>query len=279
MTTDRSVRDPPRRLSVVVPAFNEERFIADLLRKVLAVDLAPFALTREVIVVDDGSTDRTASIAREFAEVTVVRLARNSGKGAAVRAGFARARGDLVMIQDADLEYEPEDCVPMVAELLRSGAAAVYGSRYLPSSGPMWRAPKHPGQQWGPYLGGRSLSVVQWWFSGMWLTDVVTALKLVRASALDGLELRATGFELDHEITAKLLAAGHVIREVPVRYHPRTRAEGKKIRARDWLRAVATYWRDGRRPPRGLTAPSATSRPGRDRTRRPRGDPGRGCPG
>jgi glycosyltransferase involved in cell wall biosynthesis len=250
----------PERLTVVIPAFNEERFIGALLGKVLAVDLSRVGLTREVIVVDDGSTDRTASIAAAMG-ATVHRLGRNAGKGAAVRAGFARARGDLVIIQDADLEYEPDDYLPMIEALLGSEAGAVYGSRYLPRPGAGRRVRKHPGQAWGPYLGGRSLSLVQWCFSGRYLTDTVTALKLFRAPVLAGIDLRSTGFELDHEVTAKVLRAGHTIREVPIRYHPRSRAEGKKIRARDWVIAVVTYLREGRRPPaRGLNQRSATSR-------------------
>jgi glycosyltransferase involved in cell wall biosynthesis len=253
----------PGRLSIVIPAFNEERYIARLLRKVLAVDLNQFGLSKEIIVVDDGSTDRTGSIAREMPGVAVYRLTRNAGKGTAVRAGLARTSGDLVVIQDADLEYEPEDYRPMIAELLRSDAGAVYGSRYLPRSGAMWRAPRYPGQGWGPYWGGRSLSVVQWCFSGTYLSDTVTALKLFRGPVIRAIGLHATGFELDHEITARVLAAGYEIREVPIRYHPRSRAEGKKIRARDWLTAVATYLRVGRRPTgRRLTARNATSRSG-----------------
>jgi glycosyltransferase involved in cell wall biosynthesis len=250
----------PRRLSVVIPAFNEERFVGALLAKVLAVDLSRFGLSKEVLVIDDGSTDRTAELARAVPGVAVHQLAGNSGKGAAVRAGFARATGDLVIIQDADLEYEPDDYIPMIEELLRSDAAAVYGSRYLPRAGAGWVS-RHPGQGWGPYLGGRSLSLVQWWFSGEFLTDTVTALKLTRRPVVSALELQAVGFELDHELTARILAAGHTIREVPIRYHPRSRAEGKKIRARDWLIAVVTYRRVGRRPTRGrVTARSATSR-------------------
>jgi dolichol-phosphate mannosyltransferase len=251
----------PERLTIIIPAFNEERFVGALLAKVLAVDLSRFGLSKEILVVDDGSTDRTAGIARAVPGVLVHQLARNSGKGAAVRAGLARATGDLVIIQDADLEYEPDDYVPMIEELLRSGAAAVYGSRYLPHAPGQRRVSKHRGQRWGPYLGGRSLSLVQWWYSGMFLTDTVTAFKLMRGPVVNALDLHAAGFEVDHELTVKILAAGHTIREVPIRYHPRSRAEGKKIRARDWFVAVGVYLRAGRRPGRGgLTARSATSR-------------------
>ncbi len=235
-----------RLLSVIVPAYNEERFIAPLVGKVLAVDLSRFGLSKQVIVVDDGSQDNTAAIAAGIPGVTLHKMPKNSGKGAAVRAGIERADGDLIMIQDADLEYEPDDYIPMLDELIRSGVDAVYGSRYLTRSGSTTRAPKHPGQSWGAYLGGRSLSLVQWWFTGQFLTDTVTALKLFRSPVIKGVELTTNGFELDHEITSRILAKGCRIREVPIRYYPRDRSEGKKIGARDWFIAVRTYARYSR---------------------------------
>ena len=236
---------PPRRLSIIIPAYNEERFIEALVGKVVGVDLSAYGLTKDVIVVDDGSRDRTAEIVERIDGVTLHRQPRNQGKGAAVRAGIARSTGDLLLIQDADLEYEPDDYIPMVAELFRSGADAVYGSRYMPRNGA--GAAKHPSQSWTAYLGGRSLSVVQWWFTGQYLTDTVTALKLFRAPVIKEIELVTSGFELDHEITAKILGRGRIIREVPIRYHPRSREEGKKIGARDWIIAVKTYARHSRR--------------------------------
>jgi glycosyltransferase involved in cell wall biosynthesis len=233
-------------LSVVIPAYNEERFIAALVGKVLAVDLSQFGMTKQVLVVDDGSTDRTAEIVQRISGVILHRLERNSGKGAAVRAGIARAEGDLLMIQDADLEYEPDDYVPMIADLLQSGADAVYGSRYSANRARGART-RHPGQGLGAYWGGRSLSLVQWWFTGQYLTDTVTALKLFRAPVIKDLNLQTSGFELDHEITSRLLGKGCRIREVPIRYHPRGRTEGKKIGARDWFVAVRTYARYAKR--------------------------------
>jgi dolichol-phosphate mannosyltransferase len=237
--------DAPKRLSVVIPAYNEERFIGQLVGKVIGVDLSGFGISMQVIVVDDGSSDRTPEIVRGIDGVTLHRLDRNSGKGAAVRAGIALADGDLLIIQDADLEYEPGDYVPMIEELIRSGADAVYGSRYLARPGES--ATRHTGQSLAAYLGGRSLSLVQWWYTGQYLTDTVTALKLFHAPVIKGLELRTSGFELDHEITASILARGCTIREVPIHYYPRSREEGKKIGARDWFIAVRTYARHSHR--------------------------------
>ncbi len=233
-------------LSIVIPAFNEERFIGELLRRVAAVDLSAYGFFKQVLVVDDCSTDRTADIVRATPNVVYVRQPQNAGKGAAVRAGLGHARGDVIVIQDADLEYDPEDYRPMLETLLSTSADAVYGSRY-------WRkergwfanlaAGRHPNQSWTAYLGGKSLSVVAAVLTGRYLTDTVTALKMFRRDALAGLALETTGFELDHEITSKLIARGRRIVEVPIRYAPRSREEGKKIGARDWLRAVRTFWR------------------------------------
>jgi dolichol-phosphate mannosyltransferase len=223
-------------LSIVIPAYNEERFIGTLLEQVAAVDLESLGVGKEVIVVDDCSRDRTAEIASAVDGVRLHRLTENSGKGAAVRAGLELARGDYVIIQDADLEYDPRDYAAMMRAILEKRADVVYGSRYT-SGG------RHTGQSWTAYLGGRSLSVVCRLATGTYLTDTVTALKLFPRVVLTSLDLRTSGFELDHEITAKVLAKGLRIVEVPVRYYPRSREEGKKIGARDWFIGVRTYFR------------------------------------
>ena len=228
-----------KRLSIVVPAYNEERFIGTLLQRIAAVDLAPYGLEKEIIVVDDCSKDGTADAVRRFPGVVLARHERNSGKGRAVRTGIERATGDYLMIQDADLEYEPQDYVPMVKALLSREADVVYGSRYTRGL----FGSKYPQQSWPAYLGGRSLSIAALMCTRRYLTDTVTALKLFPRSLLNALDLQTTGFELDHEITSKVLARGCRIVEVPIQYFPRSREEGKKIGAKDWFRGLQTFWR------------------------------------
>jgi glycosyltransferase involved in cell wall biosynthesis len=227
-----------KTLSIVIPAYNEERFIGTLLERIQKVDLSPLGVSKEIIVVDDCSRDRTAEIAAKSPGVIVERHARNGGKGAAVRTGIDRATGDYLIIQDADLEYDPRDYVPMLRALLSKEGDIVYGSRYLRGL----LGGKYDGQSWPAYLGGRALSLVTLACTGRYLTDTVTALKLFHRKNLSTLRLYSTGFELDHEITAKMVASKHRIVEVAIRYTPRSRSEGKKIGARDWLIAARTLW-------------------------------------
>jgi len=237
-------------VSIVIPAYNEAQFIGTLLDRIRAVDIERLGFSREIIVVDDCSTDDTAAIVAQVPDVTLVRMPVNGGKGRAVREGIARATGDLILIQDADLEYDPQDYRQML-EALRGGADVVYGSRYLkrPGKGIVANllSGKHPDQSLAAYLGGQSLSFACAAATGRYLTDTVTALKLYPRAMLVDMDLQTTGFELDHEMTAKSLARGMRIVEVPVSYFPRSKAEGKKIGAKDWVRALRTFRRFGRR--------------------------------
>lgn len=226
-------------LSIVIPAYNEERFIGTLLERIRAVDLTSLRVEKEIIVVDDCSRDRTAEIAASSPGVTLVRHEKNGGKGRAVRTGIDCASGDYVMIQDADLEYEPRDYVPMLDALLSDRGDVVYGNRYARGL----LAGKRAQQSWAAYLGGRSLSLAALASTGRYLADTVTALKLFPRALLLQLSLETTGFELDHEITAKVLARKYRIVEVPIRYFPRSKAEGKKIGLRDWFTGVRTFWK------------------------------------
>jgi dolichol-phosphate mannosyltransferase len=223
-------------LSIVIPAYNEERFIGRLLQKIQAVDLDALGIDKQIIVVDDCSTDRTADIASSVPGVTVRRMPVNAGKGSAVRAGIELATGQYLIIQDADLEYDPNDYAAMLEALISGRGDVVYGSRYLGRG-------RHANQSLAAYAGGRSLSIAALLFTGRYLTDTVTALKLFHRDQIAAIGLETSGFELDHEITAKLARRGARFVEVPIRYMPRSREEGKKIGLRDWFVAVRTFLR------------------------------------
>jgi dolichol-phosphate mannosyltransferase len=235
-----------KKLSVIIPAYNEERFIGQLIEKVLAVNLDRFGLDKEVIVVDDHSKDHTAEIAGRY-PVVLKTLTKNMGKGGVVQAGIAMATGDYLIIQDADLEYDPNDYAPMLKALLEGGVGAVYGSRYLkhPERGKVINllTGKHANQSWLAYLGGQSLSFIALICTGKYLTDTVTALKLFRREVIGPIKLCTNGFELDHEISSKVIAGGHRIIETPISYFPRSKEEGKKIGFKDWFRALKTFLR------------------------------------
>jgi len=221
------------KLSVLVPLYNEADTVIPILEKVLAVDVP-----KEVIVVDDGSTDGSYELATEFAQgyrdVKVFRHPENRGKGAAIRTALSQATGEVVVIQDADLEYDPQDFPRLLEPILRGEADVVYGSRV--------RA-RNPISYRRYYLGGRLLSLVASLLYGRWITDEPTCYKMIRRDVLAQVELECTGFEFCPEVTAKLLRRGARYREVPIRYYPRSISEGKKIRAWDGLVAIYTLLR------------------------------------
>lgn len=233
------------KISIVIPAYNEERFIGQLLTIIGDLPFAKHGFEKEIIVVDDGSQDKTAVIAGQFPGVVVLSQC-NAGKGAAVAHGVRKATGDYILIQDADLEYDPRDYFPMLAELRNNPKQAVYGSRTLGVSrekGRTFLPARHPEQSLGPWLAGVFLSAWTFLLFGKWLTDTLTAYKLYPADFIKTVDTQTCGFETDHELTSKLIRKRIPIVEVPIKYNPRSVAEGKKIRARDGFVAVWTLLR------------------------------------
>jgi glycosyltransferase involved in cell wall biosynthesis len=217
-------------LSVVIPCYNEKATAETLLRKVRRVPLQ-----LEVIVVDDGSTDGTRDILSRLDEEgvidTLIFQPENRGKGAALQTGFAAATGDVVVVQDADLEYDPYELPILLQPILQGKADAVYGSRFL--GGP------HRVLFFWHMMGNRFLTLLSNMFTDLNLTDMETCYKMVRRPLLQGLPLSANRFGIEPELTAKLAQAGARIYELPISYDGRSYAEGKKI---NWKDGFAAIW-------------------------------------
>jgi len=217
------------KLSVVVPVFNERQTIAEIIRRVQAVDVG---MGKEIIVVDDGSTDGTREILQALAlpELKVVLHERNLGKGAALRSGFTEAGGDIVLVQDADLEYDPREYPRILGPILDGRADVVYGGRFL--GGP------HRVLYFWHYVGNRFLTTFSNMLSNLNLTDMETCYKVFRREVLGKIKLKSPRFGFEPEITMKLARLKCRVYEVPISYSGRDYAEGKKIGWKDGLAAL-----------------------------------------
>jgi glycosyltransferase involved in cell wall biosynthesis len=220
------------RLTIVMPVYNERATIREIVERVRAVPLD--GIEKELVLVDDCSRDGTREVLGDLESqgAVVIYHERNRGKGAALRTGFARATGDVVLIQDADLEYNPQDYPALLKPILDGHADVVYGSRFL--SGP------HRVHLFWHQVGNSFLTLMSNMMSNLNLTDMETCYKVFRREVLDGMKLKSDRFGFEPEVTQKVARGGWRVYEVPISYHGRDYAEGKKIGWKDGVSAIYT---------------------------------------
>lgn len=218
-----------RTLSIIIPCFNEEATLRELLERVERVELQGFK--KEIILIDDGSNDKSPEVAKKFKDVKILSHDKNQGKGSSIKSGLAVASGEYVLIQDADLEYAPEDYPLLLGPVFEHEALAVYGVRQF--NFPMWKAYLN-----FYYWGARFLNQLINILYSSELRDIHVGHKLFKRSLIPSENLKENGFSFCHELTCLLLEAGVVPYQVPITYVPRSIAEGKKIRAKDGVKAI-----------------------------------------
>jgi glycosyltransferase involved in cell wall biosynthesis len=223
------------KLSIVIPVYNEERTIQQVLTRVAALPVP-----KEIVIVDDASTDGTREILSQFecaADVHVIFKPQNEGKGAALRTGFRRVTGDVVIVQDADLEYDPRDILPVIKPIVCGQADVVYGSRFLDHA--------HQDRSVVHRLGNRLLTAASNALTGLRITDMETCYKAFRRDVLRSFEIQQNRFGFEPEVTAKIARRKARVQEVPIRYAARSYAEGKKIGFKDLFNALYCIVRYG----------------------------------
>jgi glycosyltransferase involved in cell wall biosynthesis len=216
------------KLSIIIPVFNEEKTIINLLKKVNSVD---YGIPTEIIVVNDGSTDRThenlLKIKKSIKNINIISYKKNKGKGHAIKQGIKNMSGDIMIIQDADFEYDPNQIPTLIKPIMNGQYKIVYGSRFLGS---------YENMKFTFLFGNKVLTFITNVLFKSSLTDVETCYKVIHKSVLKELNLESDGFEIEAEITAKILKNGYKIKEIPVTYKARTKEAGKKIKVSDGLR-------------------------------------------
>lgn len=216
------------KLSIIIPVYNEKATVTEIIRRVKAVKLKN--VTKQIIAVDDGSTDGSKQKLKQIKGIKTVFLSHNQGKGAAIRAGLKQVTGDYVLIQDSDLEYDPQDIPSLLQPIIDKKAEVVYGSRFL---GP------HKNMLFWHLVGNRFLSFITNILYNTTLSDMEVGYKLIPAKDIKSLNLKSNRFGFEPEVTCKLLKQGHRIYEVPISYAGREFHQGKKI---TWLDGVQAFW-------------------------------------
>ena len=221
------------KLTVVIPCYNEKDSIHTIVNRVLAAPIE----NKEIIIVDDKSTDGTSEILdREIAPLVsrIIHHEVNQGKGGALRTGFAHATGDVVIIQDADLEYDPNEYPLVVTPVVRGECDVCYGSRFLHQAAKGYKANQ---------LANKGLTAMSNFFTRLHLTDMETCYKCFKREVIQAVDIKENRFGFEPEITAKIARMGVRVKEVPISYYPRTNEEGKKIGFKDGLRAIYCIWK------------------------------------
>lgn len=216
------------KLSIIIPVFNEENTITDLLKLVKNID---YGIPTEIIVVNDGSTDKTyeqlLKVKNIVKDIKIISYKKNRGKGYAIRRGIRNIKGDIIIIQDADFEYDPNQITTLIKPIIEGQYNVVYGSRFLGSCKNM---------KFSFLFGNKFLTFITNLLFGTQLTDIETCYKTIRKDVLHELNLESDGFEIEAEITAKILKNGYKIKEIPIRYKARSKEAGKKIKISDGLK-------------------------------------------
>ncbi len=226
-----------KSISVILPAYNEEKYLKKIINKIKKVNFKKKNYKYDIIVVDDGSTDNSKEILKGIKGIKLL-TQKNYGKGRAVQNGIKLSKADYILIQDADLEYFPND-IPKMLNKIKTNKQAIYGSRYLPLKYGIFPR-KIKNQTYGPFFANIILMLLFWLLYGQKISDLLTGYKLYERDFFKKNKIKTNGFETDHEISAKLVKEKYKIIEVPVKYNPRSIADGKKINFFDGLKAIKT---------------------------------------
>ncbi len=228
-----------KTLSIIIPVYNEEKTVKDVIEKVQSIKLN-YEIKKELIIVNDGSKDSTdkvlQKIIKEYDNIKYTKHNKNQGKGAAIRTAISNCDGDIILIQDSDLEYNPEDYNNLLKPIIENKASVVYGSRFLKTKLKLFGKNKtlHPSH----YFGNKLLTLLTSLLFRQKITDMETGYKVFKSSVIKNIKLEANRFEIEPEITSKIMKSKYQIYEVPISFNPRKFEEGKKITWKDGIEAL-----------------------------------------
>jgi glycosyltransferase involved in cell wall biosynthesis len=232
------------KVSIIIPVYNESKYIKDLIIKIKSIKLSKINFRKEIIIINDGSTDQTKDIISKIRGITVLNQ-KNLGKGRAVQNGIKKAKGNLILIQDGDLEYDPNDYIKLLKPFTKKKKISVFGNRYYLKKkfNKKFINDKYPGQKFGPYLMNKILQLIFFVLYKKNISDLLTGYKVYEKDFFRNNKIQTNGFETDHEISAKLIKQNYSIIEVPINYNPRSYLDGKKIKSIDGFKAILTLLR------------------------------------